>query len=285
MRKTIITLLLCMAALSTSGCSCHRVESGYKGVIVHLLGSDKGEHEVVGVGRYYLSLWNEDIFYFPTFTQNYVWTADRNEGSPHDESISFQTREGLTVNADVGITFKVDPEKVDVLFQTYKKGIEEITDTFIRNHVRDGLVAEASKMDVEAVYGERKTALLDTVESQIRSELEPKGIIVEKLYWIGSIRLPVAVQNALDAKIEATQRAQQRENEVAEARAEAEKVIAEARGEADALLQKSRAITPMLLEYERIQVEKSRVEKWNGSVPTTYFGGEAGQSFLFNLDK
>ncbi|TON43446.1 transposase, partial [Vibrio parahaemolyticus] len=72
------------------------------------LGGDKGvQAEEVGVGRYWVGV-NEELYSFPTFSQNYVWTASETEGSENDESISFQTIEGLAVNADVGITYRID---------------------------------------------------------------------------------------------------------------------------------------------------------------------------------
>jgi regulator of protease activity HflC (stomatin/prohibitin superfamily) len=57
-----------------------------------------------------------------------VWTAGNDEGSETNESINIQTKEGLTVNADVGIQFRIDPTQANELFQMYRKGIDEITD-------------------------------------------------------------------------------------------------------------------------------------------------------------
>ena len=62
---------------------------------------------------------NEELYLFPTYQQNYVWTKDKTEGSPTDESITFQTKEGLSINTDVGISLSVDPDHVSVLFQKF----------------------------------------------------------------------------------------------------------------------------------------------------------------------
>lgn len=75
------------AALSLSSCQSVKVKPGYTGIKVYLLGGEKGvDHETVGTGRYWLSI-NEDMYQFPLFTQNYVWTKNPAEGSPNDESI------------------------------------------------------------------------------------------------------------------------------------------------------------------------------------------------------
>lgn len=251
--------------------ACDKVPAGNVGIKVNLLGSDKGvETEELGVGRYWIGI-NEELYLFPTFTQNYVWTADATEGSPDDESVSFQTREGLTVSADVGISYSLDPGKVSLIFQKYRRGISEITDTFLRNMVRDALVVEASTQPISAVYGAGKAEIMAAVEARVRVQVSELGINIERVYWIGELRLPESVTDSLNNKIAATQRAEQRANEVAEAKAEAEKQVEQARGQAESLLLKAQAeadanrlvaesLTDELLRYEAIKA-------WNGSLP------------------
>lgn len=269
MRKFILLFLLISVALSSTACS--KVPAGYVGVKVYLLGGGKGvDSETLGVGRYWIG-WNEDLYLFPTFTQNYVWTADAVEGSPDNESITFQTREGLSVNADVGISYRIDPTKVSFIFQKYRKGVDEITDVFLRNMVRDAFVTAASSKPVETVYGEGKADLVQQVEDTVRSQVADIGIVIERVYLIGDMRLPQPVVDALNSKIGATQRAQQRENEVREAEAEAKKKVAAARGEAEAITVRAQAeaeankivaqsITPTLVQYEQIK-------RWDGVLP------------------
>lgn len=266
-------LLLFVLLIMTIGfSSCSRVESGYVGIKVYMLGGNKGvDTEVLGVGKYWIGI-NEQLYVFPTYQQNYVWTKDATEGSPNDESISFQTKEGLAVNADFGISYAIDPTKAALIFQKYRKGVEEITDIFLRNSVRDAINSESSSMSVEDVYGPKKTELIANVIKRVRAEMTPIGIIVDKIYLIGNMRLPEQVIAALNAKIEATQTAMKIQNEVASARAQAEKAVAIAKGEAEANRIKMQSITPALIEYERVQ-------KWNGVMPQVV--GSANT--MFNL--
>ncbi|TON47649.1 transposase, partial [Vibrio parahaemolyticus] len=65
---------------------CSKITAGHVGIKVNLLGGDKGvQAEEVGVGRYWVGV-NEELYSFPTFSQNYVWTASETEGSENDES-------------------------------------------------------------------------------------------------------------------------------------------------------------------------------------------------------
>ena len=177
-----------------------KVPAGNVGILVHLLGTDSGVNsEEVGVGRTWVGI-NDELYLFPTFTQNYVWTRNEAEGSRGDESISFQTSNGLNVNADIGISYRIDPTKVNIIFQTYRRGVDEITDIFLRNMVRDALNEATSTMDAEAIYGSGRAALLDNVQASVVSQVEEIGIVVEKIYWIGSLRLPTVVTESIEAK-------------------------------------------------------------------------------------
>lgn len=281
-----IFLLVILGVVGLFGIrSCTTVPAGHVGVEVHLLGGAKGvDVEERGVGRYFLGL-NDEMYLFPTYTQNDTWDGK-------EESITFQTKEGLNVNADLGISFHVDPTKVSLVFQKYRKGIEEISNTYLRNMVRDALVKAASTQDVETVYGQGKAELLATVEDAVRKEVEPIGIVVEHIYWVGTLRLPDNVTAAINAKIGATQMAAQRENEIQQTKAEAQKVIEAARGEAESKLAVARAnaeavriqgeaeaaaieakskalnTNPQLVQYEI-------AKNWDGKLPSTTMGSSS----------
>lgn len=262
---------LLMGLLVATVAACSKVPAGHVGVKVYLLGGDKGvDSEELGVGRYWIGF-NEELYLFPTFMQNYVWTADSRAGSETDESISFQTADGMTANADVGISYSIDPTMVTSIFQKYRRGVDEITDTFLRNMVSDALVKEASNKNIEFVYGAGKADLIAAVQKSVAEQVGPIGIKIEKIYWVGDIRLPPTVIDSINAKNVATQKAQQRQNEVAQAKAEADKKIEEARGEAESILKVAeaqakandllaRSITDELVRYRAL-------EKWDGVLP------------------
>jgi regulator of protease activity HflC (stomatin/prohibitin superfamily) len=278
-----------IAILAGSVAACTDVPAGNVGVKVFLLGGDKGvDTETLSVGRYWIG-WNEDLYIFPTFMQNYVWTKDPAEGSPNDESISFQTADGMTANADIGISYSLDPEKISIIFQTYRRGVEEITDTFLRNMVRDALVKQASNKPIEYVYGAGKAELIAAVQKDVSDQVGAIGIKIDKIYWIGEIRLPEVVLKSINAKNAATQMAQQRQNEVAQAKAEADKKIEDARGQAESILRVAEAqakanqllsdsLTPEFVQYQAITKWDGQLPKMTGSaaVPFIDVTGQAG---------
>jgi regulator of protease activity HflC (stomatin/prohibitin superfamily) len=267
---------------------CDNVPVGNVGILVHKLGGSKGvDSEEIGVGRVWLGI-NDDLFIFPTFTQNHVWTKDKTEGSPNDDSFTFQTKEGLNVNTDVGIAYHIDPTKIATVFQRYRKGADEITNVVLRNTVRDAFNKAASNVDIESVYGAGKAKLMEDVIKRVQDEMRPIGIEVENIFLVGNMRLPETVVEAINAKIGATQKAAQRENEVAQAKAEADKAIATARGEAESKLAIAKAEAEAIkLKGDALKdnpklAELSAIEKWNGQLPQYMFGNSTP---FINLNK
>lgn len=286
-----ICLMLVMIGLTTSGCS--RVEAGYVGVKVNLLGGDKGvDSEVLGVGRYWIG-WNEELYLFPTFQQTVAWNVGDNVGA-----FQFQSKEGLSLSADVSASFTVNPEMVHILFQKYRKGIDEITNTYLYNIIRDNMVQAASKRTAENIYGEGKAEFIAEVNTLVREKLQPIGLNIDYIAIVGNVWLPTNVKQAIDDKVKAGQLAAQRETEVATARAEADKAVAAAEGEARskkaiadanayALLTEAKAqqeanrilaesLTPELIQYNTIV-------KWNGQLPLMQSGGNAPLVPMVNM--
>ena len=270
--------ILALVAFAFLMTGCSDVPSGYVGIKVNLLGSEKGvDIQELGTGRYWIGV-NEKLYTFPVFSQNQVWTKDQNEGSPNDDSVTFNTEEGLSVNTDIGISYSIDPKRVSLIFQKYRKGIDEITSIYMRSMVRDALVAEASVRSMESIYGRGKSDFIDSVQRRVIAQTEPLGIIVEKIYLIGELRLPPSIISSINAKIEATQKTAQRENEVAQSKAEADKLEQTARGEANSKLLLAEAEAKAIkikgdaLSANPKLVELSAVEKWNGVLPQYMMG-------------
>lgn len=261
MKGKMLAIGMCALTLT----ACNRVPAGYRGVIVNLYGSDKGVSEQsVGVGRYY-TWWNQELYLFPTFLQNYSWTKE--------QSITMQTAEGLSISTNAGITYKIAPDNVVKVFQKYRLGIEEITNTFLHNQVRDAMNEVASTMTVEAIYGSGKEKFITKVNEIVQKEANLNGIDVEKVYLIGSFELPPNVVESINAKIQASQNAMRVENEVATARAEAQKTIVDAEANAKQIMIRAesqaranqilaQSLTPEFVQYQAIL-------KWNGELPKT----------------
>lgn len=265
MKRITTAAMLCLLAV-LAGCS--KVPNGYVGVKVNMLGSDKGvQAEPVGPGRYWLTP-NEEIFQFPTFTQNFALGV-----------VDFQTQDGLKVSAPVGVSLYAKPDSAPVLFKTFRKGMDEIVSVNAAQVIRNQFNTQASKIKVDGVYGTGKAEFLKSIEGSVREHFEKYGIVVDSLYLTGDIVLPPTVTAALNTKVESTQKAEQRANEVAQTIAEADKAREQAKGEADAITTRAIAEAESLnIRGEALRknpgvVELNAIEKWNGVLPAYMTSG------------
>lgn len=258
-----VALLCCIVVFATWCMFFKMISPGYVGVVIDMLGDSKGvESKELHVGMHWIAPW-KTVYQFPIFEQNDTWEGDR-------EGFSFQTSEGMAVHADIGITYHLRPDAIPKIFQKYRRGMDEITHVFIRNYIRDAINKSASKTKIEDLYSGKESFFQD-VESHVRADFQEIGIVLSRIYLIGRFHFPTNVIAALNAKIEAMQRAQQRENELREAEAEAKKQIAKAEGqakcailqaesEAKANLVLAKSVTPELIHWQSVQ-------KWDGKLP------------------
>lgn len=239
------------------------ISPGYVGVVVDMLGDNKGvEAKELHVGMHWIAPWKK-VYQFPIFEQNDTWEGER-------EGFNFQTSEGMAVSADIGITYHLRADSIPTIFQRYRRGMYEITHVFIRNYIRDAINKSASHTHIEDLYS-GKESFFEDVESHVRNDLAPMGIELSRIYLIGRFHFPQTVITALNSKIEAMQRAQQRENELREAEAEAKKQIARAEGQARCKIveAESEAKANLLLAQSVTQelIQWQAVQKWDGQMP------------------
>lgn len=256
-----------IAAAAATLSACSQVEPGHVGVRVDNFGSRAGvENDTLGVG-YYFTLIGQQIFEYPVYTQSYTWTANANEGKPVNEELTFQDIQGLSMAADVGISFSVDPSKAAILFQKYRTDMAGIIAGPLRNEVRDSLTQIAATYPVDQIAGPKKAELASKAEARTRAFFAPFGLNVERIYWASNIRLPDSVRTQIELKIANEQGALAAAAQVATVKAQAQQRVAQAEGEAQAINAQGAALraNPEVLRLRAI-------EKWDGKLPQVTSG-------------
>ena len=244
-----------------------RVQPGNVGIRVNNIAGGVSPHSL-GVGWYFAPP-GTHIYEYPVFTRTYSWTSSPHEQTPVDESFSFQDKNGLSLKADVAVSYHVDPAKASILFQRYRTDMDLIIAGPLRNAIRNAIVERASELGVEEIYGTHKAELIATAQRRVEAFFAPVGLQVEQIYWAGNIGVPQQVLDQINAKIANEQAALAAQANVATATANANARIAKARGDAEAIQVEAAAIrtNPEIVKLRA-------VEKWNGVLPT-YAGGGA----------
>ncbi len=288
MKKKIISLIVGLALVS----GCTRVEPGYVGIKVNQWGSQKGVNDFPLVtGMVFYNPITEDIYKFPTFMQNAVWTREITRESPMDDSITFNSVEGAAMNADIALAYTFAAEKVPQIFVEFRQPPGVITHGFMKNEINNAFNRVASTMKSSEIFGERKQEMLNNVRSNLNAHLGPKGFRFELISFHGGIRVDNSVRERINAVLAASQRAIENnieaEAKVVQAKAGAEQLIQKARGEKESKIAQaegearsitlkaeaqanankllSESMTPALIQYETIQKWDGRLSVYNGA--------------------
>ena len=216
----------------------------------------------LGVGWYFAPP-GTHIYEYPVFTRTYTWTRSKTEQNEVDESFNFQDKNGLSLSADVAVSYHVDPTKASILFQRYRTDMDQIIAGPLRNSIRNAIVERASQLGVEEIYGSHKAELVNTALKEVQKFFGPVGLQVEQLYWAGNIAVPQQVLDQINAKIANEQAALAAQANVATAKANADARMAKAKGDAESIQVEAEAIRT------NPEIVKMRaVEKWDGRLPT-----------------
>ena len=288
-RVIVVAAVLAIFAIALSSCTT-RVDAGHVGIRVKLAGSSRGVDDIpVVTGWVFFNPLTEQLILFPTSVQNIVWTKDPHEGSARDDSITFSSQEGVNINADIGLSFHIEPSLAPHLYLRFRKSdMLDLAGGYVRNTMREGFNMVASKMPVQEIYGSGKSKLVIDVQKRMSDQLAKDGFVIDQLTINGALRLPENVANAINRAMEATQLSIQAENRVRQVKAEAEQAITaaegqasaarmRARGEADSKLitAKAEARANLILKYSMTPtvLQYRALERWNGRLPVMNGGG------------
>ena len=297
LRSSIITLAVLVMACVVGSASCTRVDPGHVGIRVKLAGSARGVQDAPIVsGWVFYNPITELVVEFPTSVQNIVWTKDAHEGSLNDESITFASNEGVTVNADVGLAFHIEATKAPRLYARFRqRDVSILAHGYMRNVVREAINETAAEMPVQQIYGVGKTRLLNESLRKVVERLSADGFVIDQLTFNSALRLPDNVVGAINRAMEATQNSIQAENRVRQIRAEAEQQVAAARGQAEAARQRASGEADALLIRARAEAQANEIirlsmtsaviqyrtlERWDGHLPVV----NSGQLPMLTMD-
>lgn len=280
-RALIVVVAVAVFFITAFSFACERIDVGNVGIKINTLGDVRGvEHSPTVSGWVWYNPFSQSVIEFSTVVQTVVW--DRVDGEV-DESINFGSAEGLNVNADVSVSFRVDPSKAPRLYAKYRQAdLEVFAHGFLRNQVKDAINEEASRMPVNVIYGEGKSVLLRKAHQFLDQKLNPDGILIDQLTFNSHLRLPTNVQQAIDQSIAQTQEAQRAQYRVKQVEAEAAQNIAKANGEAQATRARAEAEASAILARAEAQakanqliresltgnlIEYEKIKRWDGKLP------------------
>lgn len=271
MKTTVLALVVLFALMTLFITGCVWVEPGHVGLRVYEMGDQRGEMEILDIGRHPRGIYKK-YYTYPTFVKQYPFTLAATEGSPIDEAFYFQSKEGIKCNVDVAVQAKAIADKVPTLFKTYHAEMELIIKINIRSYMRDSFIKYGSAMTIDDLYSPAKVEMLKKVQTDVKNMMEPVGIEIVSISFLSDIRFPEEVEQSIVMKIKATQDAMRAQNQVAQAKAEADIAIAKARGEAESNKIKQASLSNTVIEWQMLMNEQLAISKWDGKLPQVTSG-------------
>jgi len=204
---------------------------------------------------------------YPITQQEYTMAAAENEGAQRgDDAVDARTSDGQTVNLDITVYYRVNPDEAGELYTTWN---ETYQNSFVRPTTRS-LVREAvSQYTAEDLYSNARAQVADDMQQALTGQFAEEHLELTQLL-VRAITFSDEFASAIEAKAVSEQQVQQAEREanrrrteatglrdaqITQAQGQAQATILQAQAEAEALRLVSQQIAanPTLIQYLYVQ--------------------------------
>ncbi|KAK3249016.1 hypothetical protein CYMTET_41544 [Cymbomonas tetramitiformis] len=172
------------------------------------------------------------------------------------------TSEGLIVELDVSILYKVQPGAVRSLYQNVGVDYDKV---LVLPEVKSIIRNLTSQYSAKTLYSAGRSDLSQGIINELNRKLNPRGIVVEDAL-LRKVVLPDIVTRAIEGKLRAEQESQQMEFILVKEKQEAERKRVEAQGIADFQAIVSEGINDQLLEWKGIEATEQLAQSPNTKV-------------------
>jgi regulator of protease activity HflC (stomatin/prohibitin superfamily) len=245
------------------------VNPGYVGIVIHRAGGGV-DTKPLGPGLHLRNPLTTGIEEYPIFMQTLVLSKGSTEGSPNNEEINVNSKEGQPLSLDVSMSFELDADKAPFLYTSFRRDIASIQHTYVKQSIRQALQEVIGNEEIAAVIGPKKAEAVARTQQLIAERLAPYGFIV-KQFSMNEFRAPPSVIEAINQKNVMQQQALTAQNELQKNTFQAQGDSIKAAGRAKAILTEaaaqaranellSKSITGTLVQYEM-------AKRWNGQMP------------------
>jgi len=193
------------------------------------------------------------------------------------------SKEGLTVEVQFSVQYRLDAAKVVDLYKTVGADFEK---KIIQPQVRAAVRKATSERDAKALYTSEREKVRADLLDELNAVLNARGIIVEDVP-LRSITLPLRLAESIERKLQMEQESQRMDFVLQKEEQEAERKRIEARGIADFQKIVTSGIDERLLKWKGIEATVELAQSPNAKtvvigsgkdgLPLILGGGVAGK--------
>lgn len=190
-------------------------------------------------------------------TEEYTMSIAQGEGKKFGaDAITSLTKEGLSVDLDMTVLFRIEEEKASDIYQTVG-GRDDVDEKIIRPTIRTVIRDVIAKYEAKDIYSEKREEAATQIKELLSEDLKERGIVVENVL-LRNVALPANLANAIQEKLQAEQEAQKYDFILQREQKEKERKIIEAEGQRDAQKIINESLSTNYLYYLYISDLKSR---------------------------
>ncbi|MDX1906178.1 MAG: prohibitin family protein [Bacteroidia bacterium] len=236
MKRNVIAIFA-LALLLTSLTSCAIIRPGEIG-LRQTLGNLKPGVIDPGIAGYNFLV--TKIIRIPTQTVNL------------EVKLSLPSREGLNINSEISILYRINPDKASQVIQNIGVNYEDVV---ILSVFRSAAADVCSRFYAKDMYTEGRSGIEKEIRELMTDILAPRGFEIEAVL-LKSINLPQGLARAIEEKLESEQEAQRMEFVLQRERLEASRRRIEAEGIRDAQRIIEEGLSPRIIEWQSLEAFK-----------------------------
>ena len=261
--KVVSIFVIAIIASIAQPFAIEKVDSGYKGIKVSLVGSQRGvTNYQYKTGWVVYNTWTEQMLEFPTFQQHIEYD---------DQQVI--TKGGFPATIKPTFNYSLKESNIGDMFVNLRLDVKQVEQGWLKNAIIGAVNDVANTWEVDSIFGHRQQ-----FEASIVAEC---NVRLAKWFNVSQLRTnitpPEALQEAIISKTKAIQQAEASEQQaltaiaegkrkVAVARADSAETIINAQAAALAIKIKQNQLSPLYIEYVKWNA-------WDGKLPTTVTGG------------
>lgn len=177
------------------------------------------------------------------------------------ENVDASSQEGLNLNLDVSLQYKLEPQKVTNVYKTIGVSETELVISRFRSTIR----SITAQYPANAIYSTKRQQVARQINEELTQELLPLGFVVEKAL-LRNVKMPDTIQKAIQEKLKAEQENQQMKFVLEKQRQEAERKRIEAKGIADSQKIISDGLTSQILQLRAIEATEKLAQSSNSKI-------------------
>ncbi|HET8679744.1 MAG TPA: prohibitin family protein [bacterium] len=177
------------------------------------------------------------------------------------------SRDLQDVKAKVTLNYSLDPAQVVEIYRRLRHDYEF---RIIKPAIQEAVKASTARFTAEELIT-RRPEVRDSIQQNLTQRLDRFGILTQAMS-ITDFAFSKSFNEAIEAKVTATQQVLKAERDLQRVRLEAQQQIEQAKAQAEALRIQKQNVTPELVELRRIEAQFRAIDKWDGHLPTYVAG-------------